>query len=114
MISDKNLFKFDWPPKMPSMKPKQKKKYNHHILVSSKDREIPYDQLRELALGVLSNDEKSTKEFAEFFVPVFQLDFTSEKAARDAENMVKKAINNVSVEREKKEQVNTTDEGIIQ
>lgn len=104
---------FKWPPELPSLKPNVRKKYEHHVIVSSKEREAPYDQLRDLALGVLANDEKSTKEFADFFVPEFQLNFTSEKAAKDAERAVKKATNNVSVTRERREVPVVTDEGVI-
>lgn len=74
---------------------------------------MPFRELRDLALGVLSNDEKSTRDFAEFFVPVFQLDFTSEKQAAEAKRVLSKATNNVIVEREKQEIPITTEEGII-
>lgn len=105
--------KIKLPPDFPGLKPKMKKKYNHHVLVSSRNREIPYHELRELAIGVLSNDEKPTKDFAQYFVPVFQLDFTSEKQAAEAKRVLGKATNNVIVEREKHEIPVMTEEGVI-
>lgn len=107
----KNKIKF--PPDFPGLKPKQKKKYKHHVLVSSRNREIPYQELRDLALEVLANDEKSTKDFANYFLPVFRLDFTSEKQAAEAKRVLGKATNNVIVEREKQEIPVMTEEGVI-
>lgn len=112
MISDKKFFGFDFPPKMESFKPKVKKKYEHHILVSSKDRELPLEEVRRLAHAVLDGDNEATEEFETYFTPVFQLNFKSEKAARSAENTLKEATNNITVEREKKEQPDTTEEGL--
>jgi hypothetical protein len=113
MISDKQFLKFHFHPKMISFKPKKRKKYDHHVIVASKNKLIPASELRDLAIGVLSNDEKSTKDFADFFTPEFQLDFSNENNARDAEKALGLAKNDVLVQREKKEIMSSTEEGII-
>jgi PhoPQ-activated pathogenicity-related protein len=66
---------FKWPPKMPSMRPKQKKQYRHEVTVAS-------------------------SENAEY---AYTLYFTSEKKARDFKRTVLESTNNPIVEYQRKE-----------
>lgn len=82
-ISDKELFRFNWPPKMPSLKPKERKKYEHWaVVVSQSDPDIAY-----------------------------MLQFTSEKKARDHVRSALEANNKVVAKYEKRELPVVTEEG---
>lgn len=85
MISDKKLINFEWPPKMPSFKPKVKKQYKHTVTVLS----------------------SNVAEFA------YDLTFTSEKAARTFKKAVEQSTNKPIVEYERQEVPVSTEEGII-
>lgn len=102
-----------FPPDFPGLKPKVKKKYEHYILVSSRDMETPLEEIRKLAHAVLDGDEKATEEFATYFVPVFQLNFKSERTAQAVKKLLGEATNDITVERDKKELPISTEEGII-
>ncbi len=85
MISDKDFFSFDWPPKFIS-KPKQRKRYRHVVTVAYK------------------NDPETGYEYH----------FTSDRKARNTEIDMMEAINVEWVAYERKELPNQTEEGIIE
>lgn len=84
LISDNTFLSFKWPPKMPSFKPREKKRYKHEVAVVS----------------------DSNPEYA------YVLQFTSEKKARTFLNNAKEATNIVAVEYTRKELKNM-EEGFI-
>jgi len=84
-ISDKKFLGYNWPPRMPSYKPKQKRKYKHEVLVVSRTDPDRAD--------------------------VYQ--FTNEPDARSARNSLRKATNNISVEYEQKEVPQVGEKGYI-
>jgi hypothetical protein len=45
MISTKDLLKFEWPPKMPSYSPKERKRYKHIVVVTSVVNPKVYNRL---------------------------------------------------------------------
>jgi hypothetical protein len=98
MRKDKSLF--IWPPKMPSMRPKQKHQYKHTVVVASKA--LPREQLRELALRVLEEDKNAEKEFTELYLS-FDLGFTSESKARVFKKTALESTSNPIVEYQRKE-----------
>lgn len=85
MISDKKFLGFEWPPRMASFKPKQKKHYQHNIIVTS-----------------LHNPEVG-----------YVLNFTSETKAKAHKKTGGEALNAVTMEYEKKEIPTTVEEGFI-
>lgn len=74
-ISDKDLLSFEWPPRMLSFKPKQKKRYKHIVTVAYK------------------NDPETGYEYH----------FTSDKKARNTETDMIEATNVEWVAYDKKE-----------
>ena len=85
LISDKDLFRFEWPPKMPSFKFKKHAKYVHSVLVSANEHDATY-----------------------------VLHFTSEKKAREYKRAAEKATNNITVGYERKEVPTFNDLGLIE